>query len=159
MIELKLLAMLLLANGSPVVARALLGHRLATPLDGGVLWTDGRPLLGRSKTWTGVTVAVTSTTLAALLLGLPPAVGALIGAGSMLGDALTSFVKRRRGLEPGARALGLDQIPEALVAMLACRAMLDIDWVLVVVLPLAFMLADLLISRTLYRLGVRHHPH
>ena len=159
MLELKLLALLLIANGSPVIARMLLGRRLGIPLDGGRPWRDGRPLLGPSKTLTGVLVAVSSTALGASLLGLPLLAGALIGAGSMLGDALSSFVKRRLGLASGNRAIGLDQIPEALVALLAALPLLALPWTSVLWLPLAFMLADLLISRTLFWLGIRQHPH
>ena len=159
MIALKLLVLLLLANGAPVVARALLGRRLQAPLDGGRRWSDGRPVLGPSKTLIGVIVSVSVTTLAAPLLGLPLLAGALIGAGSMLGDAGSSFVKRRLGLPSGARAIGLDQVPEALLAMLACRPLLDLDWTLVVLLPLAFTIADLAISRLLYHLGIDQHPH
>ena len=42
--------------------------------------------------------------------------------------------------------------------MLACRPLLGLDWALVAILPLAFMAADLAISRLLYHLGVDHHP-
>lgn len=159
MFELKLLLLLLVANGSPVVARVLLGDRLSARLDAGRDWHDGRPLLGPSKTVVGVIVAVSCTALAAPLLGLPMLAGVLIGAGSMVGDAASSFIKRRLGLASGARAVGLDQVPEALLAMLACRPLLDIAWTRVLILPLAFALADLLVSRALYWLGVRHHPH
>lgn len=159
MLELKLLALLLTANGSPVVARMLLGHRFTVPLDGGRHWRDGRPLLGPSKTLAGVVVAVSSTALVALPLGLPVVAGVLIGAGSMLGDALSSFVKRRLGMASGARAIGLDQIPEALVALLLAQPLLALPWMLIILLPVAFMLADLLISRALFWLGFHQHPH
>ena len=157
--ELSLLALLIVANGSPVVARALLGRRIEWPLDGGLLFLDRRRVFGKSKTLVGVLVALTATMLAAPLLGQSWQIGLLIGGGSMLGDAISSFVKRRLGLEPGTRALGLDQIPESFLAMLACKVPLGLSWLQIMALTLAVMLADLLISRVLYRLGIRHHPH
>ena len=48
--------------------------------------------------------------------GLPATVGTPLGGGAMLGDALSSFIKRRMGAAPSSRATGLDQIPEALLA-------------------------------------------
>jgi hypothetical protein len=67
---LRLLLLLTLANTSPLVAKRLLGPRWAAPLDGGLRFFDGRPLLGASKTVRGVLVAVAACTLAAPLLGL-----------------------------------------------------------------------------------------
>jgi hypothetical protein len=48
------LALLVLANGTLVVAKKILGNRLSYPLDGNVRFLDGRPLFGRSKTIRGV---------------------------------------------------------------------------------------------------------
>ena len=157
--ELSLLTLLLIANGSPVVTRALLGHRCRWPLDGGLLFVDGHRILGKSKTLVGVMTALSTSALAAPLLGQSWQIGILIGAASMLGDAFSSFIKRRLHMAPGTRALGLDQIPESLLAMLACKVPLGLSWLQVLMLALAFMLADLIISRTFYHLGIRHHPH
>lgn len=158
-LPIKLFVLLLLINGSPVVARALLGPRLAAALDSGHLHTDGRPLLGSSKTWAGLATAIVVGGLGSLVLGLGLAEGLLIGLLSMLGDSASSFVKRRRGLAPGAMALGLDQLPEAVLPMLACIPLLGLGLVEAIAVSLAFMLANLLISRLLVRLGFADHPH
>lgn len=158
-IELTLLILLLVANGSPVVARAICGRRCNAPLDRGRSLGDGRRLLGASKTYLGVSVAVLSSSALAPVLGLDWYVGTLIGIGSMLGDALSSFIKRRRNLPPGARATGLDQIPESLLPMLACKPLLGLAWWQVALLTLLFMLANLGISRLTASIGLRHHPH
>jgi len=50
---LQLLVLLMLANGTPLIAKKILGERLAYSLDGGVEFVDGRPLFGRSKTIRG----------------------------------------------------------------------------------------------------------
>ena len=159
MTTLSLLLLLLIANGTPVLARLLLGRRLRRPLDGGRVLGDGRPLFGPSKTWAGLASALAATALAAPLLGLPWWLGASTGLLAMLGDLLSSFLKRRLGLASGAMAPGLDQIPEALLPLLLCRPLLGLSWGEVLGLPVAFMAAALAISRLLYRLGLRQHPH
>ena len=40
---LELLILLAVANGTPVIAKRILGDRLARPLDGGALFFDGKP--------------------------------------------------------------------------------------------------------------------
>jgi CDP-archaeol synthase len=49
-----------------------------------------------------------------------------VAATAMAGDLLSSFVKRRFGLAPSSKATGLDQIPEALFPLLACRSALSL---------------------------------
>ena len=97
----RLLLLLGVANSAPIVAKNLLGTRWSAPLDAGLHFADGRPLLGPSKSVRGVIAAVASTALAGALLGFSLGLGAVIGAGAMLGDALSRFVKRRLGqVEP-----------------------------------------------------------
>lgn len=157
--SMSLLLLLLVANGSPILARMLLGDRLAMALDGGLRWRDGRPLLGPSKTWRGLCAAVCTTTLCAPLLGQRWQTGLLIGGLAMLGDALSSFVKRRLGIAPSGPAIGLDHVPESLLPLLGCRLTLGIGWAEILGLTVAFAAADLLLSRLLFRLGVRRHPY
>jgi CDP-2,3-bis-(O-geranylgeranyl)-sn-glycerol synthase len=156
-IELSLLLLLILANGSPIVVRALLGRRWVLRLDGGRALADGQPLFGTSKTVAGAVGAVLTSTLAAIALGLDWWMGFLIGGLAMLGDLGSSFVKRRLGLRSGAMALGLDQIPESFLPLLACKPLLGLSWGQVLLLTLGFLLADLLISQVFYRLGVGQH--
>jgi CDP-2,3-bis-(O-geranylgeranyl)-sn-glycerol synthase len=158
-IEPALLALLLVANGSPVVLRMLLDGRWRQPLDGGRRLADGQPVFGPSKTWGGLVVALVSTTLCAVPVGLGLRVGVLIGLFAMLGDLLSSFVKRRLRLVSGAMALGLDQIPESLLPLLVCKPLLGLSWAQVLGVTFAFVAADLLISRLMYRLGLGDHPH
>jgi CDP-2,3-bis-(O-geranylgeranyl)-sn-glycerol synthase len=154
-----LLVLLLVANGSPIVARKLLGKRLSSPLDLGIRFADGHPLLGQSKTLRGVLAAVITTPPAALLLGFDATMGLLIALLAMAGDLLSSFVKRRLGLHPGDRATGLDHLPESLLPMLACMAILDLTLADIALITLAFMLIDMLLSRWLFEIGLRRRPH
>ena len=159
MTEVFLLLLLLVANGSPLFASMILRKRWNLPLDGGTLLADGQPLFGRSKTLRGLVAALLVTGLVAPLLGFPWWIGSLIGLSAMLGDLSSSFIKRRLGLQPGARATGLDQIPESLFPLLVCQPILKLPWTDLLWLPLVFMIAVLAISRLSFWMGIRVHPH
>jgi CDP-2,3-bis-(O-geranylgeranyl)-sn-glycerol synthase len=154
-----MLLLLGVANGSPIVARRLLGDRWGWPLDGGWRFFDGRPLLGRGKTWRGLVVATLATAGAAPLCGIPPALGACLGATSMAGDALASFLKRRLGLASGAECRGLDQVPEALLPLLVVAGPLGLSLLQVLGVTLVFYVIELPLARLLFRLGIRERPY
>jgi CDP-2,3-bis-(O-geranylgeranyl)-sn-glycerol synthase len=159
MIELNLLLLLLIANGTPILARLLLGDRFTLPVDAGLTDAGGKPWLGHSKTVRGVLAAVLVTAFAAPLFGLPWQTGAMIGLLAMLGDLTASFIKRRLGLPSSSQALGLDQIPESLLPALYCASGLDLDWSAVLRIVLGFWISEILLSRLLFRLGIRRHPY
>jgi CDP-archaeol synthase len=156
---LQLLVLLAAANGAPVLAKKILGPRFMQPLDGGRLFVDGRPLFGTSKTIRGIVVAILASTLAAPLLGLDWATGLRVGVLAMLGDLMSSFVKRRLALPSSSMALGIDQVPESLFPTLACRALLSLSVVDIVATVAAFFIGELLLSRLLYRLHIRDRPY
>ena len=156
---LQLLILLAVANGTPVIAKLVLGDKFATPLDGGALFGDGRPWFGPSKTIRGFVFAVLATTGTALLLGLGWKVGALVGTMAMASDLLSSFVKRRLGLPPSSQAIGLDQIPESLFPLLAARLLLPLSALDVVIATTLFFAGELLLSRLLYKWHVRDRPY
>ena len=99
------------------LAAARIFHRHWTaPLDLGKTMQDGTRLLGSHKTWRGLIAAVVACALAAQLFGLGFALGAAFGGLAILGDASSSFLKRRLRRPPGAELPGIDQIPEIAVA-------------------------------------------
>ena len=71
----------------------------------------------------------------------------------------SSFAKRRLNVPASGRALGIDQIPEALFPLLACRSMLGLDGWSIVVLVVLFGLSGILISPVMFRLGLRETPY
>jgi CDP-2,3-bis-(O-geranylgeranyl)-sn-glycerol synthase len=156
---LKLLVLLTVANGTPVIAKRVLGERLAWPLDGGARLRDGRPLFGASKTIRGLVLAVAATAAAAPLLGVAVETGLAVGAGAMAGDLLSSFAKRRLGFATSSRATGLDQIPEALVPALLCWRDLSLSAADVAAVVAIFLVGEILVSRLLYRMRVRDRPY
>ena len=48
-VVLQLLILLMLANGTPVIAKKVLGDRYSYPLDGNLKFADGRPVFGRRR--------------------------------------------------------------------------------------------------------------
>jgi CDP-2,3-bis-(O-geranylgeranyl)-sn-glycerol synthase len=155
----QLLILLLFANGSPVIAKLLLADLYSWPVDGDARFVDGRPLFGHSKTIRGILVSLVTTGFGALLIGLQFQLGLSVAAAAMAGDLLSSFVKRRLGLTPSSRAIGLDQIPEALFPLLACRSALALTAVDIVVGCAIFFVGEILLSRLLFRLRVRDRPY
>lgn len=155
----KLLLLLITANGAPILAHYLLGSRWDRPIDAGRAFIDGQLLLGPSKTWRGVLAALLITPLIAGMLSLPPSLGVIIAAMAMLGDLLSSFLKRRLRITPSGMALGLDQIPESLLPLLAVRAQFALGITDIILISLIFMALELVLSRILYRLNIRKRPY
>lgn len=150
---------MIVANGAPILAGKLLGHRLREPVDGGRRLADGRPVFGPSKTWRGLVVAVLASALAAPLLGLSPLLGAAAGALAMAGDLLSSFAKRRLGRESSSMALGIDQVPESLLPAAVLAPVLSLGVVEVLAVTVLFFVVELVLSAVLYVVGVRDQPY
>ena len=155
----QLLTLISLANGSPVVAKRILGQAYATPIDGNIRFADGRPLLGPSKTVRGVVASLLVTALGAPLIGLKFEIGLLVAATAMAGDLVSSFFKRRFGFASSSRATGLDQIPEALFPLLACRSVLSLTAIDIVVGCVIFFVGEILLSHLFFRLRLRDRPY
>ena len=151
--------LLMLANGTPVIAKKLLGVRYSYPLDGNLTFTDGRPVFGCSKTIRGVALAVLVTAAGAPIVGLPWQIGILVGCFAMAGDLFSSFCKRRLGLPSSSRASGLDQVPESLLPLLACRDLLGLTAADIVICVAMFVIGEVVLSRLLYAFRLRDRPY
>ena len=169
MLGLKLLTLIIIANGSPIVAQKLFDRRWQLPLDAGKHFIDHKPLFGVTKTWRGIIMACFLTSLAAWMIELLVLTGFVLALGAMLGDLLSSFIKRRLGILSSRRALGLDQIPESLLPLLIIKYFAptllppslqgDITWTLVWQVVAMFFVAELLLSKILYHLRIRNEPY
>ena len=71
----------------------------------------------------------------------------------------SSFVKRRLNFPPSSRALGLDQVPESLFPMLACRDPLSLTIADIALGVGIFFIGELILSRLLYQVHVRDEPY
>jgi CDP-2,3-bis-(O-geranylgeranyl)-sn-glycerol synthase len=150
---LQVLGVLAFANMTPVVASKIFGSIAVTPIDGGLVFTDGRRLFGSSKTIRGAASSLLASSIGAPLVGLPWRVGALIAIFAVAGDLLTSFCKRRIALAPSSQAVGLDQVPESLLPALACTLVLPITLLDVAAITTLFSLAALALQ---FGLGLPH---
>ena len=156
---LQLLILIALANGTPIVAKKIFGPRFSFPLDAGTIFLDGRPLFGPSKTIRGILISVLITTASAPLIGLDLTIGAIVGGAAMAGDLLSSFVKRRLNSPPSSQALGLDQVPESLFPMLACRDAFSLTIADIALGVGMFFISALILSRFLFRARLRDEPY
>jgi len=169
MLELKLFMLIIVANGSPIAAQKMLGARWQLSVDAGKYFIDHNPLFGATKTWRGILAACLLTSVAAWLMHLSFITGFLIALGAMLGDLCSSFIKRRLGMSSSSMALGLDQIPESLLPLLLVKSFAlallppplqaDLTWTVVWQIVAMFFVAELLVSRLLYRLQIRNRPY
>jgi CDP-2,3-bis-(O-geranylgeranyl)-sn-glycerol synthase len=158
-VVLQLLILLMLANGTPVIAKKVFGDRYSYPLDANLTFADGRPIFGRSKTIRGVALALLVTTAGAPVIGLAWQIGLLVGSFAMAGDLFSSFCKRRLGLPSSSRASGLDQIPESLLPVLAVRYSLPLTAADIVVCVVLFVIGEVVLSRLLYAFRLRDRPY
>lgn len=110
-------------------------------------WPNGVRVLGSHKTWRGVTAALVGCGLAALILGFDFLIGAGFGGLAMLGDALSSAVKRLLRLAPGSEVFALDQLPEALLPLLVFAAPLRLNAMELAIVVAIFAVLDVLTAR------------
>lgn len=154
-----LLILILVANGTPVLAARLMGGWAACPIDAGVTLWDGHPLFGHSKTWRGLILAAVVCAVVAPLLGYTFWIGLAAGLLAMSGDLLSSFSKRRLGLKSSAQAPLLDQIPEALLPAICLKGNFAISWLEIGAITVAFIFLEVIFSIIFYYLGVRKRPY
>ncbi len=153
------LFLVVVANGAPLLAHRIFGANGAFPLDFGVRFVDGAPLLGPSKTIRGVAASLVAASLAAPLIGLGWRVGALAAAAAMAGDLLSSFVKRRLRMSAQSMAPGLDQTPESLFPLIACKQALGLSVSDILFATILFWIGELIVSRALFSLKIRERPY
>lgn len=146
-------ALLFAANAIPWIMGQLLGQRWSAPVDGGLRAWDGERLLGAHKTWRGLVSGTVMTGLAAQGFGLSFSLGAAFGAFSLLGDLISSFIKRRLRLAPGAELLGVDQLLEALLPLAVFAPALRLQTRDVLAVAIGFTMFDVLATRVRQRLS------
>jgi CDP-archaeol synthase len=156
---LQLLGLLTIANGTPVVAKRMFGDHFAWPLDGNCKFIDRRPLFGTSKTVRGILLSVVVTSVCAPLVGLNATIGFVVAVSAMAGDLLSSFLKRRLALAPSSQAIGLDQIPESLLPLLASHQELGLTAADILIGVAIFVVGELALSRILFQLRFRDRPY
>ncbi|PCJ88954.1 MAG: hypothetical protein COA54_01645 [Thiotrichaceae bacterium] len=156
---LHLLLLIIIANGAPILIRELLNGDYDLAVDFGKKLPDNKPIFGASKTWRGIFSALFATTMAAWLLGYLPETGLLIATYAILGDLISSFIKRQLAMAPSSKAPLLDQIPESFLPALMLMETFRLTTSSVILLVLIFVITELLLSHMLYKWGIRKRPY
>ena len=145
-----------IANGAALV----LGG--GPPLDAGRFLHDGRRILGDGVTIRGTLGGIAVGAAAGAVQGLLVSdvaqgllVGLLMGLGSMFGDSLGSFAKRRLGLERGRPAPGLDQLGFLVFAIAFASLATRVTLVRVAILLILTPTIHLCTNALAYRMGMK----
>jgi CDP-2,3-bis-(O-geranylgeranyl)-sn-glycerol synthase len=141
------LFLIVAANLAPIIGQRLLRNRFASPLDCGSHFFDGRPLLGPSKTWRGYLFSILITSACAWVESLDVTTGLVFSLTALLGDSVTSFIKRRVGLVSGGHAPGLDQVLESLLPLLMVQHKYDLALSGILGVVITFIILDLIFWR------------
>jgi len=159
-LEAKALLLILVANSAPIlIAQVPYIEKLSYPLDGKVKFLDGRRWLGDSKTWRGVIAATLATILCSVVIHSGWLLGLMVGVLAMLGDSISSFMKRRLAMAPSTMALGIDQVPESLLPLIYLQYRWSLDWYSVLLVVLLFAVLEIILSRISFRLHIRKRPY
>ncbi len=137
------------ANASASLARHMKTH----PIDMGLMFFDGRRILGDGKTWEGFFIGILAGGVMAILIG-NPVEGLLMSVGAMVGDIIGSFIKRRGGLERGEEAPLLDQLDFVAGAFLFAKPDSYTATVILWTTPIIHRIANIIG----HRLGVKREP-
>lgn len=147
------LLLVMTANSAAWATGRLGAGRAHAALDFGITLRDGTRLLGSHKTWRGLIAATVLTGMVAYLLKVGFVLGMAFGALALVGDAVSSFIKRRLRTAPGAEIPGLDQLPEALLPLMMLANPLGLGVVSIISVTLLFTILDLAAT------GIRHRIH
>lgn len=135
-------------------------------IDGGKNWRDGRPILGKGKTWRGFYAALfVGAAVGIYSFGvlhktdalLAVWVGFLMGLGTMAGDLGGSFLKRRLNVPSGAPFL-TDQIGFMVGAILFTWPYLTLDIQDVVVALIITYVLHVFTNRVAYATKFKEVP-
>ena len=148
------------ANAAPVV----LGG--GPPLDMGNKFSDGRRIFGDGKTTRGFVGGLIVGTIIGLLQGIFRAplgehilLGFMLALGALLGDLVSSFIKRRLGIERGGAAPGLDQLSFVVVALILASPVKVPSWQVIAILLIITPPIHLATNFVGYKLGLKSRPY
>lgn len=123
----KVVCFLLWVNSLPPLACFLRGKRFNSPLDRGTLWFDQQPIFGAHKTLAGILISLSGGIAIFWLLEVKWYEAGTAALLAMLGDLLSSFIKRRFTLPCGKKVLILDQLFESLLPVLYLSTIMQLS--------------------------------
>lgn len=155
------------SNMAPVLANKIpLLNRWDTPLDFGKTF-KGTRLFGDNKRWRGVVFGTAIATAVGLLqyrvLGAAESSDLIIAAGAMgfgalIGDAVESLFKRRRGIPSGEKWIPFDQTDFIIGGLLFAALVVDITLADVVRILIIYVGLHFAVSYIGYLFGFKEKP-
>ncbi|RLG80901.1 MAG: hypothetical protein DRO13_02590 [Thermoprotei archaeon] len=149
----------MVANASPLLVRGR--YRV----DFSMFFLDGKPLLGKNKTWEGIAIGLYMGIASSLALSiylrdpLLIPLGAGASASALIGDLLGSFTKRRIGVRSGDPLPLLDQLDFAIASSLYYTLLgireFTVQYSYVALSLLLILVLHLLSNRIAYLIGVK----
>lgn len=158
-----------IANWTPFLMRNV--NFLNYPLDFG-LTINGKPALGKNKTFRGLFFGVLNSMIAMYIIYLIEkhtkvkttlidfshvnvyAIGFFMGLGVIFGDMVKSFIKRRVGILPGNSFFPWDQLDAVLGGLSLGRIVWAYSWQYAICIILSSFILHILIRHSLYYLKV-----
>lgn len=168
-----------LANVAPVFSRMIPGLRnISHPIDGGKSWR-GKRLLGDNKSWrgllSGIILAIVTLALQKYLysnsqwlqqnltetvdyFSISLWLGALLGFGALLGDAIESFAKRQLNIPSGKSWFPFDQLDYIIGGLLAASFIVSLSFTQALSVTAVWFGMHLFWTYVGYLIGVREDP-
>jgi len=146
------------ANAMPVITGG------DYPIDFGKKFFDGKPILGKNKTFqgffSGLIIGTAVGLVESALFNYPLLFGLLLSLGALFGDLAGAFVKRRLGLAPGELLPVIDQIDFIIGAIVFSLPLpLHIlSWELILAVLIITPPIHLLTNFAAYKLGLKSNP-
>ena len=146
------------ANAIPVITGG------GCPIDFGKKFFDGKPILGKNKTFqgffSGLIIGTTVGLVESAFFSYPLLFGLLLSLGALFGDLAGAFVKRRIGLAPGELLPVIDQIDFIIGAILFSfpLSLQILSWELILAVLIVTPPIHLLTNFAAYKLGLKNNP-
>ncbi|HEX9862823.1 MAG TPA: CDP-2,3-bis-(O-geranylgeranyl)-sn-glycerol synthase [Candidatus Bathyarchaeia archaeon] len=147
------------ANGAPVLAGG------GPPLDFGKNFFDGKPILGKNKTFRGFFFGWLIGILVGIVEGLvfgfatySVLFSVLTPLGALVGDLTGAFIKRRLNIAPGGLLPIIDQIDFVVGALLFSLPLSMVSWELAVAVIVITPPIHLFTNFLAYKLKLKNNP-
>lgn len=155
------------SNASPVLMKLVPGiNKVLWPLDFGKNFR-GKRIFGANKSIAGVLFGGIIAAFIGLgqskigLDGFPETsllIGAALGFGALIGDAVESFFKRQRGINSGQKWFPFDQIDYIFGGILFALPFVDLTFVFCAQILITWFGMHLLFAYIGYKLGLKDSP-
>jgi CDP-2,3-bis-(O-geranylgeranyl)-sn-glycerol synthase len=144
------------ANAIPVIAGG------GPPIDFGKKFFDGKPILGKNKTFrgffSGLIVGAAVGLLESMFFDYSLSFGLLLSLGALFGDLAGAFLKRRLGMAPGELLPVIDQVDFIVGAILFSLPLQILDLNLAITVLIITPPIHLLTNFAAYKLGLKSNP-